>query len=72
MKVQVLEEATSDLADGYRFYERQVEGLGDYFLDSLCSDIHSLRLYSGIHVNHFGHVFQGRFRSTLIATVPGC
>ena len=42
MKVQVLEEAVSDLADGYRFYESQVEGLGDYFLDSLWSDINSL------------------------------
>ncbi|MDD2600540.1 MAG: type II toxin-antitoxin system RelE/ParE family toxin [Kiritimatiellae bacterium] len=55
MKVQVLEEATSDLADGYRFYESQAEGLGDYFLNSLWSDIHSLRLYSGIHVLHFGY-----------------
>jgi len=50
VKVQVLEEATYDLADGYRFYEKQAEGVGDYFLDSLWSDIHSLRLYSGIHV----------------------
>jgi plasmid stabilization system protein ParE len=55
VKVQVLEEATSDLADGYRFYERQAEGLGDYFLDSLWSDIHSLRLYSGVHVIHGGY-----------------
>lgn len=31
MRVQVLEEAASDLANGYRFYERQAEGLGDYF-----------------------------------------
>ena len=37
MKVQILEEATADLADGYRFYERQTEGLGEYFLDSLWS-----------------------------------
>ncbi len=35
MRVQVLEEATRDLADGYRFYEGQAEGLGEYFLDSL-------------------------------------
>lgn len=35
MKIQVLEEATTDLVDGFRFYERQTEGLGDYFLDSL-------------------------------------
>ncbi len=52
MRVQVLEEATADLADGFLFYERQADGLGDYFLDSLWSDIHSLRLYAGIHAIH--------------------
>jgi len=55
MRVQVLEEATADLADGFRFYERQADGLGDYFLDSLWSDIQSLRLYGGIHVIHNGY-----------------
>ncbi len=54
MRVQVLEEATADLADGYRFYERQADGLGDYFLDSLWSDIHSLRLCGGVHSIHNG------------------
>ena len=54
MKVQVLGEATVDLADGYRFYERQAEGLGEYFLDSLWSDINSLHLYAGIHTIHHG------------------
>jgi len=37
MKVQILDEAQQDLVDGYRFYEGQVAGLGDYFLDSLLS-----------------------------------
>lgn len=55
MRVQVLEEATVDLANGYRFYERQSEGLGEYFLDSLWSDINSLRLYAGIHVIYNGY-----------------
>lgn len=55
MRVQVLEEATADLADGFRFYERQADGLGDYFLDSLWSDIQSLRLYGGIHAIHNGY-----------------
>lgn len=54
MRVQVLDEATRDLADGYRFYERQAEGLGEYFLDSLWSDINSLRLYAGVHAVHKG------------------
>ncbi|VFM96336.1 MAG: hypothetical protein BECKG1743D_GA0114223_101739 [Candidatus Kentron sp. G] len=55
MKIQVLEEAIADLAEGFRFYERQAEGLGDYFLNSLWSDIHSLRLYGGIHAIHHGY-----------------
>ncbi len=29
--------------------------VGDYFLDSLFSDIDSLRLYAGIHSLHFGY-----------------
>ena len=55
MRVQVLDEATADLADGFRFYERQADGLGDYFLDSLWSDIHSLRFHGGIHSVHNGY-----------------
>ena len=55
MKVMVLEEALADLADGYRFYERQSEGLGMYFLDSLWSDIDSLGFFAGIHPVHLGY-----------------
>ena len=49
MKIQILNSAKEDLIDGFFFYERQAEGLGVYFLDSLYSDIDSLRLYAGIH-----------------------
>jgi hypothetical protein len=35
MKVEILDEAQIDLLDGFRFYENQSEGLGDYLLDSL-------------------------------------
>ncbi len=55
MRVQVLDAATRDLADGYRFYDRQAEGLGDYFLDSLWSDINSLSLYAGVHALYHGY-----------------
>jgi hypothetical protein len=48
MKIIILPAARDDLADGFDFYERQREGLGDYFLDSLASDIDSLQLYAGI------------------------
>lgn len=51
----VLEEALSDLAEAYRFYDRQSEGLGAYFLDSLWSDIDSLHGFAGIHPIRFGY-----------------
>jgi hypothetical protein len=53
MKLQILASAFDDLADGRDFYDLQGEGLGDYFLDSLFSDITSLALYAGIHQKVF-------------------
>jgi len=55
MRIHILDEAQQDLIDGFHFYERQSEHLGDYFLDSLFADIDSLRLYAGIHVKHRGY-----------------
>ena len=49
MRIQILDLAKADLVDGYRFYEEKEPGLGSYFIDSLFSDIDSLRLYAGIH-----------------------
>ncbi len=54
MRVRILESAAHDLIGGSQFYDRQEAGLGEYFLDSLFSDIDSLQLYSGIHARHFG------------------
>jgi hypothetical protein len=54
MNLRILASAFNDLADGRDFYERQGEGLGGYFLDSLFSDIDSLVLYAGIHQKVFG------------------
>ena len=54
MSLRILASARNDLADGRDFYERQGEGLGGYFLDSLFSDIDSLVLYAGIHRKVFG------------------
>ena len=55
MKIEILDLAEKDLVDGSKFYERQSNGLGDYFLDSIFSDIESLYLYAGIHSLHFGY-----------------
>ena len=49
MKIEILDKAAKDFADGYRFYEKQREGVGQYFVDSLMADIESLRLYAGVH-----------------------
>jgi hypothetical protein len=53
MKIKVLSSAIEDLYEGRLFYEKQGEGLGDYFFDSLFSDIDSLVLYGGIHIKVF-------------------
>jgi hypothetical protein len=47
MRVRILSSALDDLAIGREFYERQAEGIGDYFFDSLFSDIDSLSLFGG-------------------------
>ena len=58
MKTSIQPSALADLRRGFHFYERQEEGLGTYFLDSLYSDIDSLRLYAGIHPIHFEKFFR--------------
>ena len=55
MKLRILSLGETDLLDGFRFYERQTAGIGWYFLESLNSDIESLRLYAGVHRSVFGY-----------------
>ena len=38
MKLRLLSLAEADLLSGFRFYERQEQGVGTYFLESLYSD----------------------------------
>ena len=54
MTVVVLEDAAADLEIGRRFYESLEQGVGDYFVESLLSDLESLVLYAGIHRRLFG------------------
>ncbi len=54
MKIRILKSAQEDIKEGYHFYEKQEFGIGEYFLDSISSDIESLKLYAGIHRKHFG------------------
>jgi len=57
MTIQILESAKRDLVNGFYFYEKQKEGLGNYFLDSLYSDIDSLLIYSGMHPVRFDEYY---------------
>jgi len=53
VKIKILPSALADLDRGRIFYARQSKGIGDYFLDSLFSDIDSLELYAGVHIKVF-------------------
>ena len=55
MKLRILPSAVKDLHRSREFYARQSDSLGDYFLDSLFSDIDSLELYAGVHAKVFGY-----------------
>src|SRR5215216_4428965 len=44
MTVVILEDAAEDLESGAQFYESCATGVGDYFLDSILSDLDSLIL----------------------------
>ena len=72
MTIEILDTARGDLKRGYRFYENQVEGLSDFFLDSLYSDIDSLLIYHGIHPVKFGGyycMFSKRFPFAIYYTL---
>ncbi len=55
MKVEILDDAKTDLIDAFRFYDIQKEGLGDYFLESLFTEIDRLKSSGGIHSRDYGY-----------------
>jgi plasmid stabilization system protein ParE len=72
MTIEILDTAGEDLKRGYRFYEKQAAGLGEYFLDSIYSDIDSLLIYHGIHPMKFGSyhcLFSKRFPFAIYYTI---
>jgi hypothetical protein len=44
MTIVILPSAKADLAAGFAFFDEQQAGLGIYFLESLFSDIDSLKI----------------------------
>ncbi len=71
MKIKILASASQDLIDGYWFYEKQTEGLGTYFLDTLFSDIDSLAIYAGIHPIYYGKYNSCISRKNLSLIIGG-
>ena len=73
MKIRLLSLAEADLLEGFRFYESQESGLGTYFLDSLYSDIESLRRSAGIHRRVWGYhrVLAKRFPFAVYYDIAG-
>jgi len=61
VKIVISRTADKDLMAGYHFYESSGKEVGDYFLDSIMSDIDSLALFAGIHRKSSGfHVALSR------------
>ena len=58
MKIRILPSASNDLVDGFNFYEKQSNSLGDYFLDTLFADIDSLIIYHSIHSVYFDNYYR--------------
>ena len=54
MKILITESAYNGIASAKAFYEAQERGLGEYFQDSIFSDIDSLLVNAGIHTIHYG------------------
>ncbi|WP_417334111.1 type II toxin-antitoxin system RelE/ParE family toxin [Halarcobacter sp.] len=52
-EIILLEEVALDIKIAKEFYENQNQGLGNYFKDTIISDIESLWLYAGIHIKVF-------------------
>ena len=53
MTIVVTGAAAEDIAEGFLFYEKQSEGLGEYFEASIFADLRSLVIYAGSHEIHF-------------------
>lgn len=58
MTIKILSSASQDLIDGYNFYEKQSKGIGEYFLNTLYSDIDSLLITASIHQKIFNKYYR--------------
>lgn len=56
--IRLTPSAEQDLLAGFDFYESQVAGLGDYFLDNLIADIDSLCVAAGAHPKSYANFYR--------------
>lgn len=72
-RIQILADAENDLEEGRTFYDTQGKEVGNYFWDSLLSDIESLVLFAGIHRKEFGfyRLLSKRFPYAIYYDVHG-
>jgi plasmid stabilization system protein ParE len=73
MKVRILPEAEADLARAADFYDAQVGGLGDYFIECLSGDIEALKVHAGVHERQHGllRALSKRFPFAIFYEVTG-
>lgn len=55
MNIKILADAKQDMFDGANFYDTQAPNLGEYFFDSVMSDIESLNIFAGVHMRIYGY-----------------
>lgn len=83
--VRIGASAERDLLIGFEFYESQAKGLGQYFLDSLFSDIDAPTLHAGLHAKPLAGLYRSlskRFpfaiyydsggQTAIVLAVPDC
>ena len=73
MEFRILETAKEDLREGWKFYEKNAVGLGEYFLDCIQADVRSLIIYTGIHemTNGFYRMLAKRFPFAVYYLIEG-
>jgi len=69
MSIKILPSAIEDLYAGRLFYDKQGEGLGEYFFDSIFSDIDSLALLADETMNGLTICKPGQKEAAQLATM---
>ena len=57
MQIRIRPEARLDIYEASRFYDRQSDGLGDKFVESIFEDMERLSQFAGIH-SKLGRYFR--------------